>query len=84
MRKIALTGVNALNEVQKLGKNVIKFTDEKNYFGITVHQNTLKMITPQDVYYLKRHASENYFHGICRGRRVQVTIRKIVGEVRFW
>ena len=84
MRKIALAGVNALNEVQKLGKNVIKFTDEKNYFGITVHQNDLKMITPHGVYYLKKSATQNIFAGPCKGRRVEVTIRKIVGEVRFW
>jgi hypothetical protein len=90
MRSIPLVGVNAIGEKQRTNATVAKFTNDTDYFGITVHNNNLKMVTPEGVYYLKKHVAknggknQNYFHGTCKGRRVEVTVRKVSGEVRYW
>jgi hypothetical protein len=84
MRRIALVGVNAIGEKQRTSAAVAKFADELDRMSITVHNNSLKMITLKGTHYLKKHSTENYFQGKCNGRVVHISLKKIVGEVRYW
>ena len=90
MRRIALVGVNALGESVKYGNEVVKFTDAKNYFSVTVNIDdngiyaACQVVTPKDTYILLKHSTQNSYHGVCNGRRVHVSLKKIVGEIRYW
>ena len=33
---------------------------------------------------LKRHLTQNYYHGTLNGVKVQVSLKKLVGTVRWW
>lgn len=54
----------------------------KVYFLTT---GELKLISSKLEMLLVKHPSQNYYHGTSpTGTKVQVTLKKIVGELRFW
>jgi hypothetical protein len=84
MRRIALVGVNALLEPVKLSNKVVSFVDSTHY--ITIEKSSpgvIKLMTLKGTYFLKRHTQLNIYQGECAGRKVNVSLKKIVGEVRF-
>ena len=84
-KQFKLQGVNALDEVVKLGKDVFKFTDEKKYFSVEKsHPGTLKVTTPKGVYILKRNTHQNIYQGILGGHKVHVSLRKVSGWIGYW
>lgn len=52
--------------------------------NISKRGDTWVLYTPKDTYELTKHPSQNYYHAICAGHKVQVTIKKMVGELRYW
>lgn len=87
MRRIALTGVNAIGKLAHTANEVSEFVDEKDYFSISYTsgtENVIKLATPKGVYLLKRNRAAGIFQGVCAGKKVHVSLKKIVGEVRFW
>lgn len=43
---------------------------------------TLK--TTKGEYLLMKHVTMNYYHGVCAGIKVQISLKKQVGEIRAW
>ena len=84
MRSITLVGVNALGEPVKLSKDMSHFVGHDDYFRVDPSAAVIKLTTPQAVYYLKKHPSQNIFTGVCKGKKVHVSLKKVVGELRFW
>jgi hypothetical protein len=85
MKKFNLVGVNALGEVQKLSEFVAKFVDPDNNFTIT-HEipGVIKLVTIKGSYVLKQQGTLNLFTGECKGHKVQVHLKKVVGWIQFW
>ena len=44
------------------------------------------VITPKQPggYPLDKHPTQNYYYGVCNGIKVQISLKKIVGELRAW
>ena len=84
MKRIAIVGVNSLNEPVKLSKDVRSFTDAKQYFKVTLNADSITITTPKGVYNLSKHPTLNIYNGVCSGHKVNVSIKKIAGEIRFW
>jgi hypothetical protein len=94
MKRYPLFAVDALDKPVKLSSQAIRFTNESRYFGITVSLEgttiggptveVVKVVTPKGVHELKKHATQNYFHGTLNGHKVQVSLKKVVGELRYW
>jgi hypothetical protein len=84
-KQFKLKGVNALDEVVKLGKDVLRFTDEKNYFSVEkASPGNLKVTTPKGVYHLKRNTQQNIYQGTLGGHKVQVSLQKVSGWIGYW
>lgn len=85
MKRFALKGVDALQKPCRVGKDVVNFVDVDNHFTITVLSKTaLKLVTMKGVHTLKKHATQNYFHNELNGHKVQVSLKAISGELRYW
>jgi hypothetical protein len=48
------------------------------------NKKALQLETPNDRYVLSKHYMHNYYFGDCKGIKVQVSLMKIKGELRFW
>ena len=44
----------------------------------------IKLTTDKGEYRLPKHETQNYYHGVCNGTKVQVSLKKVVGELRAW
>lgn len=44
----------------------------------------VKLTTIEGSYILNKHKTQNYYHGMCKETKVQVSLKKIVGELRAW
>jgi len=85
MKSIKLVGVNVLDSEVKLSKDVHCFTDIKRRISVAkLDKETIQLTTAKGVYELYKHPSLNIYQGKCGNHKVHVTLRKIVGEVRFW
>lgn len=49
--------------------------------GVT---DKVTLVTLKGEYVLMRHNKLNFYHGICAGIKVQVSLKKQVGEIRAW
>lgn len=86
MRKINLTAlladgspVNAQNWRERQS-----FIDDRQKVSvIQLDEQTIELKTLKGVYRLRKHPSLNYFVSVCNETRVQVTLKKMVGVVRF-
>lgn len=84
MKSITLVGVNTLGEPVKLAKEVVSFTDAKNYFKVTLDVSSVTITTPKGVYTLEKHPTMNIYQGKCGDTKTHVSLKKIVGELRYW
>lgn len=84
MKSITLVGVNTLGEQVKLAKDVVSFTDAKNYFKVTLNVSSVTVTTPKGVYQLEKHPTLNIYQGKCAGVKTHVSLKKVVGEIRYW
>ena len=68
--------------------DVTYFTDPKKKLGVYKVNNKLtpciSLHTAKGNYELEKHPTLNYYHGVCNGVKVQVSLKKIVGELRYW
>lgn len=83
MKRVPLLGINALGNTAKFGHEVDQFTDANKYFSIRPYL-PVTLVTPKGSYPLTKHGSLNIYSGICNGHKVHVSLKKVVGEVRFW
>jgi hypothetical protein len=86
---VKLVGVNVIGNPAKVSKDVAGFVSEDGHFEVrlTMYANTIKLITPTNTYALVKHPTQNYFRGLwgkTGKRKIQVSLKKIVGEVRYW
>ncbi len=93
MKRIKLIAVDSTGTPVKSHNcgSAVKFVDANDYFSITKVNDKLRVITPQlqiitpkDTYYLTKHASLDIYQGILKGHKVHVSLKKIVGELRYW
>ena len=74
-------------------------TSEKGAFvTFTVLGEEAELVTPKGVYKFKKHATQNYWipvmgdcsgfkvqdGGMCMGLKVQISLKKMVGTMRYW
>ena len=80
-----LQGVNSLGEPVQLGSEVVKFVDEKRNFTVNrIGTLQVEVITKQGVYHLKKHATQNTYMGVCGKTKVHVSLKQVVGTIRYW
>jgi len=85
MKRYPLIGIDAFNNHARISADVVAFTGHNEYFRITCPaMGELTLITPKGSYPLKRHTQLNIFQGTCDGVKVHVSLKKIVGELRYW
>ena len=48
------------------------------------HPDRVILKTTKGEYTLMKHVTMNYYHGECAGVKVQVSLKKQVGEIRAW
>jgi len=86
MKRFPLIGVDATNQPVKYAKEVSSFTDHYEYFKVLLNHDGsfVTLITPKSSYTLHKHDQLNIFTGICGSHKVHVSLKKIVGELRFW
>jgi hypothetical protein len=84
MKRIDLFAVNAIGEPVKLAKDAVRFVDSNNYFSITVEVNHIVVTTPKGSYKVTKHPTLNIFNGKLNGHSMSVSLKKIVGELRYW
>jgi hypothetical protein len=89
-RKYRLTGRNALNEPVKLAKDCVALTGHADYFRVVRESpEQLKLITGKGTYLLTKQATLNIYQGTWqdsskRTRKMQITLKKIIGELHIW
>lgn len=91
MRTLDLVGILADGKEAKTSDaaNVVHFADKQGHVQITKMMDSdnpdyIKMVTSTGIYRLPKHATLNYYHGVCNGVKVQVHLKKVVGTVRYW
>lgn len=88
MDTLALTGFNAVGNTPQLGKDVVYFSDIKGNVTITKDflggKEAIALTTKRQTYVLYKHASLNIYTGVANGHKVHVSLKKLVGEVRYW
>ena len=85
MKRYDLAGITATHQSARIANEVIGFIGHNEYFRIhAVSKDSLQLSTPKGSYTLLKHATLNIYKGTCNGRKVQLSLKKIVGELRFW
>jgi len=86
MEKYTLVGKTALDQTARINAEVVKFTGHNDYFHVTLSEDgkSVTVITGKGCYYIRKHPTLNVFTGYCNGVRTEITLKKIVGELRFW
>lgn len=84
MKRYKLTAVDAIGRPARIADDVIAFESEDGYFRIIKRMGEIQIITPKASYVLKRHTQLNIYQGTCGGHKVHVSLKKIVGELRYW
>lgn len=87
---ITLAGLNASGNVAKTHESgsvfvfisadkafqiILPVDDDKTY--VTLH-------TVNGRYRLKKHPTLNIYTGVCNGHHVHLSLKKVVGELRYW
>ena len=86
MKRFKLVGLKTDGTVAQYGNEVHHFTNDTSYFKASVIADgkLLELITPKGTYTLEKHTTANRYQGICNGRKVHVTLKKVVGQVLYW
>jgi hypothetical protein len=92
MTKMKLVGVNALNEIVKLSKEVYLFSDMDGKVSVTIEDSsTVKLVTSKGVFFLKKHPTLNIYQGVmkssvpkARDYKCHIILKKVVGELIYW
>lgn len=84
MKSFKLSGVNAIGNTVKLSKDVVAFTGNADYFRVVRNKGSVKVITPKGCYNLVKHPTLGIYTGKCGSTKVHVSLKKVVGELRYW
>lgn len=92
LHKVALKGlVGSTSNIAKTSdaSKVYIFTSENNLITIERFDHAhgdrrIRVKTKNGSHILEKHAKLNYYHCVANGVKIQVTMRKIVAELRYW
>ena len=84
-KRISLVGLDVTGKHVSTGKDVVRFGDINDTIVICNHTDKFcELYTRKDIYKLIKHLKLNIYTGTCNGHRVHVSLKKIVGELRYW
>jgi hypothetical protein len=76
-----------LTAVKTVGKQSVLFETTPAGFSVAWCDSTpdrVTLTTPKGKYTLIKHRTLGYYHGVCGGFKVQVSLKVQVGELRAW
>ena len=69
-------------------REVVRFQSaDRSYkvsYAVSHNKNALLLETPNDNYILGKHYMHNFYLGECKGIKVHVTLKKVIGEIQHW
>jgi hypothetical protein len=89
-KRIKLIGTLEDGTVAKTrqAKEVVMFVSrDRKYkvsYAVSHNKDSLFLETPNDNYILGKHYMHNYYWGECKGIKVHVTLKKVIGEIQHW
>jgi len=86
LQKVKLTGRLRDDTIAKTHQSgdVEYFRSENNLVSIRQSLDGLIVITPNGQFEMEKHPSQNYYHAVNAGYKIQCTLKKVVGEMRYW
>lgn len=89
LHKVQLVGMDKSGNVVKSSDadKVVRFVGGKEgYFEVTLCDNLLgvEVVTPKGRYHVPINSALNIFQGVLKGTKVHISLKKIVGELRYW
>lgn len=85
MTRIAIAGLKADATSARIVAEVKYFADKAGKVKIVILSATsIQLMTAKGSYVLEKHPTQNYYNATCNGRKVQVSLKAISGEIRFW
>jgi len=84
MNRRKVVGYKKDGSPARIQSEVAYFSDEKGYFKITNTRKGIRLVTPKGVYLFKKHQSLNIHQATCGGHKTHISLKKIVGEIRWW
>lgn len=88
-RSFTLAGVDVIGNTVKLSKDVVAFTGHNDHFRVvrTDDDRYIRLVTPKGTYPLQKHKSLNIYQGTWgadNSRKMQISLKKVVGELVIW
>lgn len=84
MERIELIGIDGAGKQARLGKDVIMFGNEQKCISLVRSGDEIRLTTSKAKHVLKKHPTQNYYQAVCNGYKVQVSLQKVKGELRYW
>ena len=85
MERISLVGLDIDGKPARIGKNVVRFSNTQDTLTICNHTDKFyELHTQKAMYKLIKHTKLNIYTGTCNGYKIQVSLKKVVGELRYW
>lgn len=84
LHSIQLTGVTPVGKAARLGSEVHRFVNMEDTISAKLMDGQVNIVTHKGNYMLRKHPAANYYYGTLNGVKVQITVRKIVAELRYW
>ena len=75
-----------LAKTQQVDHEDIVFQSVDAYFRVSRSNlpDIITVTTPKSIFSLVKHESQNYYHTVYNGVKIQVSLKKQVGEIRYW
>ena len=85
MERISLVGLDIDGKPARISKNVVHFNNVQDTLSICNRTDKFcELHTQKAMYKLIKHAKLNIYTSTCNGHKVQVSLKKVVGELRYW
>lgn len=84
MQEIALTGRKEGLGRARIGSEVVSFSNEKETIYVVPLKDEVAVVTARGKYILKKHPTQNYFHGFLGEHKAHVILQKITGRIIYW
>jgi hypothetical protein len=80
-----LVGTTHEDKPARIGSEVAYFfNSQRQVLVFHSDDGRLQVVTRKGRYFLQKHASQNIYLGKCGGHKVHVSLKKVVGEMRYW
>jgi len=88
MKRYPLVGFKSALVPARVASEVTFFEDapSNGVFRIELDKDPscIHLHTKKDSYQLAKHSQLNIYMGVCNGHKVHVSLKKVVGELRYW